>query len=140
MAEDIEATHSATDSVTLASTAGAVSASIDRHGRSVIRVRGEHDLSTLDDVAAAAASAIAGGAGDVIIDLRDASFIDASTIGVMVRAHMLLRASGRDITIRSPSPQTRLVIDVCGESGRIDGHDHGLAASTLIVPIGNEPA
>lgn len=111
----------------------AVSVSIDPDGRSIIWVRGEHDLSTVDDLGSATASAVTAGEGDVIVDLHEASFIDASTMAVLARARVQLRSSGRDITIRAPSRQARFVIDVCGQSTRI------AALPGPVSPNGNEP-
>lgn len=80
----------------------------------VIRLRGEHDIATVSALAATLSQAVAADSADVVVDLREVEFMDASTIGVIVGARNLLAAQSRALTVRSPSVCAQRVLDVCG--------------------------
>jgi anti-anti-sigma factor len=82
-------------------------------------VSGEHDASTVHELASVLAHAIALEDRDVVVDLRGVRFMDASTIGVIVRAGLYLRARSRALTIRAPSPYAHRVATICGVSERV---------------------
>jgi anti-anti-sigma factor len=82
-------------------------------------VSGEHDASTVHELAESLARAIALVDLDVVADLRGGRFMDASTIGVIVRADLYLRSRSRTLTIRAPSPCARRVVAICGVSERV---------------------
>jgi anti-anti-sigma factor len=50
---------------------------------------------------------------DLIVDLSGVRFMDASTIGVIVSACALIRERSGSLTIQSPSPFARRLLDVC---------------------------
>ena len=80
----------------------------------VVRLRGEHDLATRASVSAAIGARVALGRGDVVIDLSEVTFMDASTVGVIVDACTALRYCDRDVVLRDPSSCARRLIDLCG--------------------------
>jgi anti-sigma B factor antagonist len=80
----------------------------------VVWLRGEHDMSTLSGLWEIVARAIAFDDGDVVIDLSAVDFMDASTIGVLVRARTILAERSRSLTLRSPSTRAVRVLDLCG--------------------------
>lgn len=81
--------------------------------RTVVRLRGEHDISTVVALSVELARAIALDDADIVVDLRDVQFMDASTVGVIIGAREFLHHRGRSLTIRSLSSFARRLIDVC---------------------------
>ena len=59
--------------------------------RTVVWLRGEHDLSTVDSLSEIMARAIALDDADVVVDLSDVVFMSAATVGVIIRAREFLR-------------------------------------------------
>lgn len=70
----------------------------------VVAVRGEADQFTLPVVVSGLSRAIADGEGAVVVDLADATFVDAATVRAIARAAMVLHERKRMLTVRSPSP------------------------------------
>ena len=60
----------------------------------VIAVAGEVDLFTAPEFKERVMAPIAAGVERVVVDLSDASFIDSSSLGVLIGAHRRLRARG----------------------------------------------
>ena len=85
--------------------------------RTVLWLRGEHDTSTVAELSEAMAAAIARDEGNVVVDLSGVDFMDASTVGVVVRARAVLAARSRAMTLRSPSTRARRVLDMFGLAG-----------------------
>jgi anti-sigma B factor antagonist len=79
----------------------------------VVRVRGEHDIATKDALARAISRAAQRNDADVIVDLSEVTFLDASTIGVLVGSHQRLRDTGRSLRLRAPSPSARRLVELC---------------------------
>jgi anti-anti-sigma factor len=83
-------------------------------GRIVLWLGGEHDLATQHSLSARLAGAIAAVDADVVVDLSKIEFMDAGTVGVLLRARAFLRLRSRSLTLRAPSQRARLVIGLCG--------------------------
>ena len=64
-------------------------------GGSIVRIRGAYD------------------------DLSEVQFMDATTIGVIIRARNHLRAESRSLVLRSPPPWARRVLDQCDLAGLV---------------------
>lgn len=79
----------------------------------VVWLRGELDLSSVHELSGIMASAILGDA-DVVVDLSDVEFMDASTVGVIIRARDFLQLRSRGLALRSPSRYAQRVLDLCG--------------------------
>jgi anti-anti-sigma factor len=89
-------------------------ASIPIAPRLELRLRGEHDLSTASELAATIARAIADDEdADLVIDLADVTFMDASTITVLLRARRYLEERSRHLLLRAPSRSTRRLLVLC---------------------------
>lgn len=97
--------------------------------RTVVHVRGEHDIATRVHLSATIARAAQLDGADIIVDLSDVTFMDASTIGALVVARSSLRAHSRSLSVRAPSPQARRLLDLCGLAGLIDESPASLLAS-----------
>lgn len=88
--------------------------------RTVVWLRGEHDLSTTVALADTLARAIALDYADLVIDLSDVQFMGAETVGIIVRAHELLGKQSRSMTLRAPSRCARRVLELCSVTGDLD--------------------
>ena len=66
--------------------------------RAVVSLIGDHDSFSADRVAREVRALLDEGF-DVQIDLRDATFVDSTTVGVLIEAHRYARASGRGFTV-----------------------------------------
>lgn len=79
----------------------------------IVWLRGEHDAATVAELSDILARAIAVGDGDLIIDMCDVTFIATATIGVLVKTRDRLRFGSRSLSVRSPSPCARRMLEVC---------------------------
>jgi anti-anti-sigma factor len=87
----------------------------DGGARVVVQVTGEVDVATsalLADAIARAMELEARERIDLVIDLSDMRFIDASGMSVLVKAAQQARARGGTLVLRSPSPAVRRLLDV----------------------------
>jgi anti-sigma B factor antagonist len=85
-----------------------------------VRLRGEYDISTVAALSETLARAIALDDADLLVDLSGVQFMDAATIGVIMRARSGLRLRSRSLTLRSPSPCARRILDLCGLTYLLD--------------------
>lgn len=88
--------------------------------RTVVRLRGEHDVSTVAALSETMARAIARDDADLVVDLSEVQFMGAATVGVIVRARELLGLRSRSLALRSPSRCARRVFDLCGHADLLD--------------------
>jgi anti-sigma B factor antagonist len=65
----------------------------------VLDVAGELDISTIDTLRAALDPLVADGLSDVVVDLSGLRFLDASGLGVLVRAQRRLRVRRRSLAL-----------------------------------------
>ena len=95
----------------------------------VVRLRGEHDLATRAAVAEVIGERVTLGRGDVVIDLSAVTFMDASTVGVIVGARNALRHRDRDLVLRDASSCARRLVELCGLTDLLERpHDRPAAA------------
>ena len=87
-----------------------------RTGSVVVRLRGEHDLSTVPELSAALVQATMLDDADVVVDLTEVEFMGAATLGVLLGARELLRAQSRCLVLRSPPSCVRRVLELCGDT------------------------
>ena len=87
----------------------------------IVWVTGEHDTSTVSDLSATLAQAIAlVDEADVLLDLSGVGFMDVSTLRVVLRAQEFLNRRGRSLSVRSPAACARLVLNISGLAGLIE--------------------
>lgn len=76
-----------------------------------VQLTGEHDVSTNERVEAAILAAQQ--LGDrVLVDLSAVTFIDASTIDIIVRAHTRRRGRCRSVRVVRPTKQTMRIFSM----------------------------
>jgi anti-anti-sigma factor len=88
--------------------------------RTVVFLQGEHDASTVVELSLTMASAIALDEADLVVDLRDVSFMGAATVRLLVRAASFLRLRTRSLVVRSPPRQAQRILDLCGVGDLVD--------------------
>jgi anti-anti-sigma factor len=82
--------------------------------RTRIRLAGELDLATVDQLSRLVAELAAGGQSDLILDLGDLTLCDASGIAVLVAAHDQMELRGGRLTLSDVPPLTREVLRLTG--------------------------
>jgi anti-sigma B factor antagonist len=92
-----------------------------RDGATVVRLGGELDLYNADEVRAALAQAIDGGAGRVVVDMADVEFVDSTALGVLIEARSKLGADG--LRLAAPQIETRRTLQVSGLDRHLPVHD-----------------
>ena len=65
----------------------------------VVAVRGEIDLFTAPEFKQRVAAPIDAGRANVIVDLSETTFIDSSSLGVLIGAHRRLKLRGGSLTV-----------------------------------------
>lgn len=75
----------------------------------VIRLHGEYDIATSAELSSILADAIAHESGDLIVDLDDVRFVDASTIRALLQARDALRLQSRTLMVRTAGRNARLL-------------------------------
>jgi anti-anti-sigma factor len=88
--------------------------------RTVVWLRGEHDVSTVAALSDTLAGAMAIDDCDLVVDLSEVEFMGAATIGVLVRARELLQSRSRSLVLRSPSSCARRILDLCGQGDLLE--------------------
>jgi anti-sigma B factor antagonist len=81
-------------------------------GISRVDVVGEVDLSTAPELKAALGEVIDGGAHGVLVDLSDATFIDSTTLGVLMGAVKRLRPEGGELAIVCRDSNIRKIFEI----------------------------
>lgn len=81
-------------------------------GQVRVELAGEIDLHVRDDLKAALEAAIRAGA-DVVVDLTDVTFLDASGVGALVGARRKLEGQ-HDLRIHGARAGVRRVLDITG--------------------------
>jgi anti-sigma B factor antagonist len=78
----------------------------------VIAVHGQADLHTAPELRSAIAGAIDGGAGSLVIDLSEATFIDSMTLGVLLGGVKRLRPAGGRVAVVCTDPHIRRIFEI----------------------------
>lgn len=82
-------------------------------GHIVVWLEGEQDLFTATSLRDVLTAATTASDGDIVIDLSQVTFIDASALAVIVRDRNRLQRMHRCLTVRAPSRPARRILDVC---------------------------
>ena len=70
----------------------------------VLALRGRLDVSDAADVRLALVTAVDGGSGELVLDLRGLEAVDATGLGVLVGAHRRAQRAGRVLVLRDVQP------------------------------------
>jgi anti-anti-sigma factor len=80
----------------------------------LVSVSGELDLHTAGCLQARIEEADTLGAGTVLVDLSEISFIDSSALEVLVRESKRLESRGHSLVLVTNDPRTRRILEVTG--------------------------
>ncbi|MER5448670.1 STAS domain-containing protein [Streptomyces sp. NPDC002766] len=86
-------------------------------GRTVVALRGEIDLLTVPSLSARLDELTAGRRPDLVVDLRDVSFIDCSGLGMLCRARNRVVAQEGRLRLVTDSPGFRRLLPPAGLAG-----------------------
>ena len=88
--------------------------------QTIVSLWGEHDVCCTAATVVAALSRAVDAGGDVVVDLGEVSFLDASTLGLIACTEDLLRRQARSLSVRSPSRFASRLLGVCGMAWLIE--------------------
>lgn len=105
--------------------------------RTAVWLSGEHDLASTALLSGALAEAIAVEDHDVVVDMTYLTFMDVSTLGLLIRSRHFLAERGRRLTLRSVPRCARLVLDLSELDGVVeaapaDGDRRSVTAATAL--------
>lgn len=103
-------------------------------GCRVVRLRGDHDLTTVASLAAVLSEAIALDDADLVLEMSAITFMDVSTVTVILRTRSYLRDRSRSLRVRSPSRCARLVLETCQLDVLVEKSPRDPAAVTALGP------
>jgi anti-sigma B factor antagonist len=83
-------------------------------GRHVIALTGEVDLYTAPELKAQMLESIANGADEVVVDFTDTTFIDSTTLGVLVSGVKRLREKGGTLSIVCSDRNITKIFEITG--------------------------
>jgi anti-sigma B factor antagonist len=82
--------------------------------RHVIALTGEVDLYTAPELKSQMLELIANGASEVVVDFTDATFIDSTTLGVLVSGVKRLRENGGTLSIVCSDRNITKIFEITG--------------------------
>jgi anti-sigma B factor antagonist len=106
-------------------------------GGALVWLRSEHDRATRATLSEAIGASVTLGRGDLVIDLSGVTFMDASTVGVIVDARTGLRYRDRDLVLRDPSSCARRLIELCGLTDLLERPRKAVAAARSSNALGS---
>jgi anti-sigma B factor antagonist len=118
------------ESSSVTSSRGPVVFPVSDADRTVVWLRGEHDVSTVTALSETMARAIALDDGDLVIDLSGVQFMDAATVGVIIRARDFLELQSRSLALRTPSSCATRILDLCELTDLLEPHLVDVTRST----------
>ena len=80
-----------------------------RAKRSVVLLHGDYDIANAAELSSLLAEAIARDEVDLVVDLGDVRFLDASTIRALLTSRDALRVRSRTLTVRTSGRTARLL-------------------------------
>ncbi len=83
----------------------------------VVRVTGELDLDTADQLARALGAC----QGHVVVDLAGVSFMDSSGLGTLIRARNRLTSEGGSLTVGQVADNVRRLFELTGLTDFLSG-------------------
>jgi anti-anti-sigma factor len=78
-----------------------------------ITVRGDLDEAVISEVARAIADSVSRARANVVLDLGDVAFLDATGLEFIVRARRRVAEGGGNLTVSRPAPEIQRLLAVC---------------------------
>jgi anti-sigma B factor antagonist len=88
-----------------------------------LAIAGELDLHAAPEIKASLHDAIADGARHLVLDLSDATFIDSTTIGVLVGTRKRLNELGGSLHVACANEHVLAVFEMAGLAEALDVHE-----------------
>jgi len=104
-----------------------------------MKMAGEYDVTTVGELSAMFSSAIAADDADLVVDLREVTFMDAATINVIVRARVFLGVHGRGLRLRAPSRCARRLLTVCDLGSLLQPDPRPSLSLVGTTPVASRP-
>ena len=82
--------------------------------RTIVWLHGDQDLATEPALALVLSGEVMTGHADIVVDLRDVTFIDASILATLVGTRDRLHDGDRSLSVRSSPPCASRLFEVCG--------------------------
>lgn len=82
--------------------------------QAVVWLDGEEDIATVAVLAGRLDQAVSADHRDLIVDLSGLTFLSTATIEELIRVRNILLRQNRNLSLRSPSPFARRILDLCG--------------------------
>jgi anti-sigma B factor antagonist len=89
----------------------------------VIKLQGEVDLYAAPELKDHVNRAIESGKNKLILDLSEATFIDSTTLGILVSGMKRLRPRGGMLAVLCPDPTMARIFDITGLNRMFSVHD-----------------
>jgi anti-sigma B factor antagonist len=89
----------------------------------VIKLEGEVDLYAAPELKDHVNGAIERGHNKLILDLSEATFIDSTTLGILVSGMKRLRPRGGMLAVLCPDPTMARIFDITGLNRMFSVHD-----------------
>jgi anti-sigma B factor antagonist len=98
----------------------------ESHGEDsiVIRLQGEVDLYAAPELKDHVNRAIESGKTKLVLDLSEATFIDSTTLGILVSGMKRLRPRGGMLAVLCPDPTMARIFDITGLNRMFSVHDN----------------
>ena len=77
-----------------------------------VAITGEADVFTAPELKEALAAAIAGGAKDVLVDLSEATFVDSTTLGLLIGTVRRLDPLGGTVAVAVGDPSVARIFEI----------------------------
>lgn len=92
-------------------------------GHAVVRLKGELDIATVDDLRDDLRKARQSYGEHVILDLTELEFMDSQGLSVIVGCHKTVTAAGGSLGLVAPRPIVRRTLEITGLTGRLHVFD-----------------
>jgi anti-sigma B factor antagonist len=122
--------------------ARAISVLRQNGGASVVALRGEHDLSSAEELRAALGEASTTGDG-VVVDLSDAIFIDSAVLSALIASHREVTSEGRGWAVvvgRGSGAAVRRIFELTGLDALMAVYEHADDAVSAMSSRHPQPA
>lgn len=103
----------------------------------LVELGGEVDLYTAPEFKERLSDAIEGGKQCLVVDLSEATFIDSTTLGVLVGAEKQVRASDGAVVLVCPERSIRKVFEITGLDRVFVMHD---SRDEALAQVAEHPA
>jgi anti-sigma B factor antagonist len=81
-------------------------------GIASVAITGEADVFTAPELKEALAAAIAGGAKDVVVDLSEATFVDSTTLGLLIGTVRRVDPLGGTVAVAVGDPSVARIFEI----------------------------